>query len=103
MTKFFVCKFSKILSPCYTYWEFTDKRANSVDLDEVAHNEPSHQDLHCLQIQVLSSLVLKKLRQKYSKSAKNWADNVYQDQTAPVQQGLHCIPFYWSTSTYHIQ
>ena len=22
--------------------------ANSVDLDEVAHNEPSHQDLHCL-------------------------------------------------------
>ena len=22
--------------------------ANSVDLDEVAHNEPPHQDLHCL-------------------------------------------------------
>ena len=22
--------------------------ANSVDLDEVAHNEPHHQDLHCL-------------------------------------------------------
>ena len=21
--------------------------ANSVDLDEVAHNEPAHQDLHC--------------------------------------------------------
>ena len=25
----------------YTY-------ANSVDPDEMAHNEPSHQDLHCL-------------------------------------------------------
>ena len=23
--------------------------ANSVDPDETAHNEPSHQDLHCLQ------------------------------------------------------
>ena len=22
--------------------------ANSVDLDEVAHNEPPHQDIHCL-------------------------------------------------------
>ena len=22
--------------------------ANSVDLDDVAHNEPPHQDLHCL-------------------------------------------------------
>ena len=22
--------------------------ANSIDLDEVAHKEPSHQDLHCL-------------------------------------------------------
>ena len=32
--------------------------ANSVDLDEVAHNEPPHQDLHCLQIKLVSSLVL---------------------------------------------
>ena len=26
----------------------TDAYANSVDPDEMAHNEPSHQDLHCL-------------------------------------------------------
>ena len=26
----------------------TDNFANSVDPDETAHNEPSHQDLHCL-------------------------------------------------------
>ena len=25
-----------------------DEFANSVDPDEVAHNEPPHQDLHCL-------------------------------------------------------
>ena len=31
--------------------------ANSVDLDEVAHDEPPHQTLRCLQIQRLSSLV----------------------------------------------
>ena len=33
--------------------------ANSVDLDEVAHDEPPHQDLHCLQL--FSSLVVKEL------------------------------------------
>ena len=32
--------------------------ANSVDLDEVAHYEPPHQDLCCLQIQLFSSLVV---------------------------------------------
>ena len=35
--------------------------ANSVDLDEVAHYEPPHQDLHHLQIQLLLSLLLKDL------------------------------------------
>ena len=32
-------------------------QANIVDLDEVAHYEPPHQDLHCLQIQLFLSLV----------------------------------------------
>ena len=32
-----------------------------MDSDEVAHHEPPHQDLHCLQIQLFSSLVLKML------------------------------------------
>ena len=36
--------------------------ANSVDLDEVAHYEPPHQDLRCLQIQLFSSLVVKELK-----------------------------------------
>ena len=35
--------------------------ANSADLDEVAHYEPPHQNLHFLQIQLFSSLVLKEL------------------------------------------
>ena len=35
--------------------------ANSVDLDEVAHYEPPHQDLLCLQLQLFSFLVLKEL------------------------------------------
>ena len=35
--------------------------ANSVDLDEVAHYEPPHQDLRCLKIQLFSSLVVKEL------------------------------------------
>ena len=35
--------------------------ANSVDLDEVAHYEPPHQDPLCLQIQLFSSPVVKEL------------------------------------------
>ena len=35
--------------------------ANRVDFDEVAHYEPPHQDLRCLQIQLFSSLVVKEL------------------------------------------
>ena len=37
------------------------ENSKSVDMDEVAHHEPPHQDLHCLQIQLFSSLVLKEL------------------------------------------
>ena len=33
-----------------------------MDLVEVAHYEPPHQDLHCLQIQLFSSLVVKELK-----------------------------------------
>ena len=40
---------------------FQDSIANSVGLDEVAHYEPPHQDLPCLQIQLFSSLALKEL------------------------------------------
>ena len=35
--------------------------ANSVDLDEVAHYEPPHLDLRCLEIQLFASLVVKEL------------------------------------------
>ena len=35
---------------------------NSVDLDEVAHDEPPPQDLHFLQIQLFLSLVVKELK-----------------------------------------
>ena len=41
--------------------ENSDKSANSVDLDEVAHNEPLHHDLRCLQIQLFLSVVVKEL------------------------------------------
>ena len=34
-----------------SYWEFKDWKANNVDPDEVAHDEPPHQDLYCLQAQ----------------------------------------------------
>ena len=37
-------------------YEFKDKWANSIDLDEVAHYEPPHKDLCCLQFHLFSSL-----------------------------------------------
>ena len=42
-----------------SYSKFRDWRTNSVELDEVAHYEPPHKDLHCLQIYLFSSLALK--------------------------------------------
>ena len=63
-TKFSSANFQKMLSPSYIILKIQRlERANSVDLDEVAHYEPSHQDLRCLQIQLLWSLVLKRVKQ----------------------------------------
>ena len=61
MTKFLSANFQKnVKSKLYQ-----DYRANSLDLDDVAHDvahyEPPHQELQCLQIQLFSSLVLKEL------------------------------------------
>ena len=50
--KNFNCKFSKKFKSKLYHME----RANSVDLDEVAHYEPPHQDLCCLQIQLIFRL-----------------------------------------------
>ena len=39
-----------MLSPTCIILKIQKLWANSVDLDEVAHYEPRHQDLRCLQI-----------------------------------------------------
>ena len=57
--KFFVCNFSKNVESKLYYIENSKTGGQTVDLDEVAHYEPPHQDLHCLQIQLFSSLVVK--------------------------------------------
>ena len=44
MSRFFVCSLRVCNLPEMKIAEY----ANSVDLDEVAHNEPPHLDLHCL-------------------------------------------------------
>ena len=48
----------------------TDWRANSVDPDEVAHDEPPHLDLHCLQIQLYFISVCSFLRLLHSEQPK---------------------------------
>ena len=59
--KIFVCKCSKMLSASYIILRIQRLGANNVDLDEVAHYEPPHQDLRCLKIHLFSSLVVKEL------------------------------------------
>ena len=56
----YINKISKyVSSKLYHIENFKKKqRANSVDPVQVAHDEPPHQDLHCLQIQLFLSLVL---------------------------------------------
>ena len=41
-----------------------------MDLDEVAHDEPPHQDLPCLQIKIFLSLVVKELTHSYLETCK---------------------------------
>ena len=38
--------------PSYIILRIQNQRANIVDLDEVAHYEPPHQDLRCLQMKL---------------------------------------------------
>ena len=58
-TKFSSANFQKMLSPSHIILRIQRLEANSVELDEVAHYEPPHQDLRCLQIQLFSSLVVR--------------------------------------------
>ena len=61
--KIFVCKFSKnIKSKLYHIENSKTRGQNSVDLNEVAHNEPPHQDLCSLQIYLFSSVALKRVK-----------------------------------------
>ena len=46
---------------------YKEYRAVSVDSDEVAHDEPPHLNLHCLQIQLFSYLELKGLNGLHAK------------------------------------
>ena len=72
--KVFVCKISrkKKFIQAISYSEFKGLRANSVDLDEVAHDEPPHQHLSCLQIYLFSSLMLKELNHYWARGYKTF-------------------------------
>ena len=52
-----------MLCPSYIILRIQRLEGKNVDLDKVAHHEP-HQDLHCLQIQLFSSMVLKELKER---------------------------------------
>ena len=69
--------FKKCETQAVSYLEFKDKRANSVDLDEMAHYEPPHQDLRCLQIQLFLSLVLKELSSESLGLPPLWASSLF--------------------------
>ena len=58
-THFSAAKKKKKTSTPIHIQNFRDWRTNNVELDEVAHYEPPHKDLHCLQIYLFSSLALK--------------------------------------------
>ena len=54
----FSVKFKEMFGPSYIILRIQRQRANSVDLDEVAHHEPPHQDLCRLHIQLFWFQVL---------------------------------------------
>ena len=60
-----------MLSPIYIILRI-QRLEGRVDLDEVAHDEPPPQHLHCLQIQLFLSLVLKELIKSKESTALFW-------------------------------
>ena len=50
--------FEKMFHSGYVMLRIKDKNESSVDPDKMAHNEPPHLDLHCLQSQPFSVLTL---------------------------------------------
>ena len=58
-TKFSSANFQKLLRKRFITLRIQRLEGNFVDFDDVAHHEPPHQDLCCLQIQLYSSLALK--------------------------------------------
>ena len=65
--KDYVCKTSKLFCPSYTELKIHCKSTNSVDPDEVAHDEPYHRDIRCLQHQKLWLMALEGLIQEICK------------------------------------
>ena len=61
VTIFFLQISKNIKSKLY-HTENSKTRGQTVDPDEVAHYQPPHQDLPCLQIELFSSPVLKELK-----------------------------------------
>ena len=55
-TKFSFANFKSVSSPSYIISRLQKQEHKSVDLDEVAHYGPTHQDLRFLQIQLYSHL-----------------------------------------------
>ena len=51
----YVCKTSNRIGPSCYILEVKDQITNSVDLEEEAHYQPPHQDLHYSQIQPIGA------------------------------------------------
>ena len=84
-TEFSYANFQKILSSSYIVLRIQRPEGNSVDLNEMAHFEPHHQDLRCLQIQLFSCPFLKGLRKPcfyyaltpFTSSSQHFIRNIY--------------------------
>ena len=59
-TKFASAKFRKVFRPSYIILKI-QRLAINIDLEEVAHYQPLHQNLYCKQIYIFLSLVPSKV------------------------------------------
>ena len=77
----------------YTKWESQSKIrtrvSNSVDPDEMAHYEPSHQDLHCLQS--IWSSGLKRLKEQFDQDVHWLPFSCCWLYSASVHRAFYCL------------
>ena len=73
-----------MLSPSYIIFRIQRQEGKQCDPHETAHNEPPHQDLSCMQIQLLKELNLKQMKNFMCEQELSQGQDSSPDSALPI-------------------